>query len=75
MARPKQKKVAGGAFGRRVRGLPGEGAGPPARRWRITLAVMAIVLLGFFVRFYGLSHDLSEGNIYHPDTPKQRDAA
>jgi tetratricopeptide (TPR) repeat protein len=75
MARPKQKKGAGGGFGRRVRGLPGEGERPPARRWRLTVAVIAIVLLAFFVRFYGLSHDLSQGNIYHPDTPKQRDAA
>lgn len=36
-------------------------------RW-LLLAIMAI---GFILRFWGLSHDLHEWNDYHPDTAKQ----
>ena len=74
MARSKRKTSAGGSFGRRVRGL-GEAPEPARRRWPITLAVIGIVFVAFFVRFYGLSHDLDEDKVYHPDTRKQIDAA
>lgn len=33
--------------------------------------LFAIVLVGFLLRFFGLSHDLHEYNDYHPDTAKQ----
>ncbi len=34
-----------------------------------------VVLLALVLRTCGLSHDLDEGKIYHPDTPKQMRAA
>jgi len=74
MPRSKRKPSSGGSFGRRVRGLPREGE-PRRRGWPVTLAVFAIFFVALFVRFYGLSHDLDEGNVYHPDTPKQINAA
>lgn len=33
--------------------------------------LLAIIAAGFILRFWGLSHDLHEGNDYHPDTAKQ----
>jgi len=36
-------------------------------RWLL----FAIIAAGFILRFWGLSHDLHEGNDYHPDTAKQ----
>ena len=33
--------------------------------------LLCIVIAGMLLRFWGLSHDLHENNIYHPDTPKQ----
>ena len=64
-----------GSFGRRVRGAPVETTASPARRWRVRLGVLGIVVLAFLVRFSGLSHDLDEGYEYHPDVPKQIDMA
>ncbi len=75
MPRLKHKTVSGGSFGRRVRAahvVPDERR---PRRWPVALAAAGIFLVALFVRFYGLSHDLDEGKIYHPDTPKQIDAA
>ncbi len=42
----------------------------PLSRWQ-RFALLLIFLLAFVLRFGGLSHDLHEGQIYHPDTPKQ----
>ena len=39
-------------------------------RWQ-RLALLLIFVLAFALRFGGLNHDLHEGQIYHPDTPKQ----
>ena len=39
-------------------------------RWQ-RLALLLIFVLAFVFRFGGLNHDLHEGQIYHPDTPKQ----
>ncbi|MFA5042477.1 MAG: glycosyltransferase family 39 protein [Kiritimatiellia bacterium] len=33
--------------------------------------LLAIMVFGFILRFWGLSHDLHEWNDYHPDTAKQ----
>ena len=33
--------------------------------------LLALVVLGALLRFGGMSHDLHEGQVYHPDTPKQ----
>jgi hypothetical protein len=42
----------------------------PLTRWQ-RLALLLIFVLAFILRFGGLDHDLHEGQIYHPDTPKQ----
>jgi hypothetical protein len=41
----------------------------------LPLAAAGIFVVALCVRFYGLSHDLDEGNVYDPDTPKQVRAA
>ncbi|MHB8834134.1 MAG: glycosyltransferase family 39 protein [Candidatus Methylomirabilia bacterium] len=33
--------------------------------------LLGLLILGALLRFGGMSHDLHEGRIYHPDTPKQ----
>lgn len=42
----------------------------PLSRWQ-RWALLLIFALTFALRFGGLDHDLHEGQIYHPDTPKQ----
>ena len=42
----------------------------PLPRWQ-RFALLLIFVLAFVLRFGGLNHDLHEGLIYHPDTPKQ----
>ncbi|PTN36487.1 glycosyltransferase family 39 protein [Desulfonatronum sp. SC1] len=45
---------------------------PEKRCWIYYLALPCfLLLLAFFLRTSGLSHDLHFGSIYHPDTPKQ----
>ncbi len=39
------------------------------------LALAALFVFAFALRSSGLSHDLSEGYVYHPDSPKQMAAA
>jgi hypothetical protein len=75
MARSKRKADAGGSFGRRGVAMAPTHEEARRRRWPITLGALGIFVVALFVRFYGLSHDLDEGNVYHPDTPKQIDAA
>ncbi|MBN1917799.1 MAG: glycosyltransferase family 39 protein [Verrucomicrobia bacterium] len=60
-----------GSFGRRVKGVAVEKTARPTQRWAVRLGALAIVVVAFVVRFAGLSNDLDEGRIYHPDTPKQ----
>jgi 4-amino-4-deoxy-L-arabinose transferase-like glycosyltransferase len=38
-------------------------------------ALFVVITAGTLLRFAGLSHDLHEGHLYHPDTPKQIRAA
>ncbi len=71
MTRAKRKTISGGSFGRRMRSAGAGDEEQPRRRWRVTLGVVGIFVLALFVRFYGVSHDLDMGNVYHPDTPKQ----
>jgi len=40
-------------------------------KWWSALALLLIFLVALGLRFWGLSHDLKEGYVYHPDTPKQ----
>ena len=70
MTRSKRKAVSGGSFGRRGRGMSPAPDEVRERRWPVTVAALAILLVALFVRLYGLSHDLEVGNVYHPDTPK-----
>jgi hypothetical protein len=35
------------------------------------VALIVIIVVAALLRFGGLSHDLHEGKVYHPDTPKQ----
>lgn len=46
----------------------------PAFAWP-KLACAAALVVGALLRFSGLSHDLHEGRMYHPDAPKQIRAA
>ena len=50
------------------------GISKKGRRWH-SAAVMLMVIIAFLLRSYGLSHDLDEGKVYQPDTPKQIRAA
>ena len=40
-------------------------------KWWTVSALLLLVFIGFGLRYWGLSHDLNEGYVYHPDTPKQ----
>lgn len=43
-----------------------------SKRRRMSRFLLLLALLtGLLLRCWGLSHDLAEGEIYHPDTPKQ----
>jgi len=75
MGRTKRNTGSDGRFGRRVQRTNDAPEQVRVRRWPLVVAMLGIFLIALFVRFYGLSHDLDEGNIYHPDTPKQIDAA
>lgn len=49
-----------------------EDPGRPAVRSAIRAAALGgLLVAAFFVRSRGLSHDLDQGNVYHPDSPKQ----
>ena len=52
---------------------------PPATTGRAPAwargALFVVIAAGTLLRFAGLSHDLHEGHLYHPDTPKQIRAA
>ncbi len=43
---------------------------PPTAK-AITAVLTVLLALAFLLRSCGLSHDLDQGNVYHPDTPKQ----
>lgn len=43
---------------------------PSSRRWTRWI-LGAALLVGLAFRLAGLSHDLADGYVYHPDTPKQ----
>lgn len=38
------------------------------------IGLLGLLALGAWLRFGGMSHDLHEGKVYHPDTPKQINA-
>lgn len=39
--------------------------------WGARTGLFGLLILGALLRFGGMSHDLHEGRVYHPDTPKQ----
>ncbi len=50
-------------------------SGRAGRRARVSWCLLLAIFVGFAFRIGGLSHDLDDGYIYHPDSPKQMRAA